>query len=259
MKTKYKIFMAGLVMALVSSGMLSAQERAEEGEVRGTFVRIEAEQRPGPEEFEHAPRREFEHRELAEGVEKVRAKLAELKEAAEQAEREGRHDKAAKLHEKAEKIAEKIEQHARKAKDRMPAEAEELERRLKREFERREMAERWPEGGRRPEPWRRVGPERPEGIRERREPPGPWAHLEHLEKQLKDVLAVHLERMAGEFRELLTRVERMERELQELRAENARLKSQLREGRRSRIERETEVREQRGTEEHGLRRERRQR
>jgi len=220
--------MVGLVMALLSTGVLWAQERPGEGEVQGSFVRIEAQRHPGPEEFEHAPMREFEHRKLAEGIEKMRAKLAELREAAEQAERQGHHDKAAQLRKKAEKIAEKIEQNARKAKDRMPAEAEELERAMKREFERR------PEDVQQPEPRRPIRPERPEGIRERPELPGPWANLERMQKELHDVLAEHLERMANQFRELQMHLERLERELQQLRAENIRLKSQLRERPQSR-------------------------
>jgi len=253
METKYKILTAGLVMALVYTGMLWAQQHPREGEVPRPALGGEAQRHPGPEEFEHAPRPEFEHRKSAEGIEKVHAKLAELKEAAQLAERQGHHDKAAKLHEKARKIAEKIEQHASKAKDRMPAEAqgrieklrdmarqakergemekagqlwaeaEELERTLKREFERR------PEGVQRPEPRRPIMPERPEGIRERPELPGPSEHFERMQRELKEALAMHLGRMVDEFRELQMRLERMERELQQLRAENMRLKSQLRE------------------------------
>jgi len=224
MKTKYKILIAGLVMALLSTVMLWAQEHPREGQ----------------------------------RIEQVHTRLAELKEAAQLAEREGQPEKAAQMREKAKKLAEEIKAFAQKTppsagRGRMPAEAkqrieqlrdmarqakergemekasqlwaeaEELERTLKREFERR------PEDVQRPEPWKPIGPEPPEGIRERPEPPRPWTHLEHMQKQLKEVLAVHLERMANEFRELQMHVERMERELQQLRAENMRLKSQLRE------------------------------
>jgi len=296
MKAKYEILMAGLVIALLSSGMIWAQEYPGEGEVQDSLLqlaeheRIEAQRYPRPEEFEQSPRREFEPREPAEGIEKVRAKLAELKEAAQQAEREGQPEKAAQMREKAKKLAEKIEAFAKKTKGRMPpkaeqriqklrdiaaeaekrgeldkakglwAEVKELEGAMKREFERR------PEEVQRPESWRPIRPEPPEGlwqrreverrwprpmeieprregVRERPEPPGPWANLERMQKEIQDVLAVHLERMANQFRELQMHVERMERELQELRAENMRLKSQLREMPWSRKGPEREFRE----------------
>jgi len=321
MKTKYKILMIGIVLSLLFTSMLWAEERPREGEVRGLFLRlderqvgeqeylaivirpmesdepvtlllpqrreelgalarqlregqnveivyvveegqkwvrrIETERRPGPEERERmvlVVRSDIERRRIAEQIEKTRGRLAELREAAERAEREGEHDRAAELREQAKRMAEEIDAHAREAKDRRPAEAEELER--------------WREEERRAEPWRRIRPERPEGlwerreverrwprpmeiepwrerIRERREPPAPGEHLERMQKELHDLLAEHLERMANAFRELQMHVERLERQLQELRAENARLKGQLREGPRSRIERETEVRERR--------------
>lgn len=282
MKTKYKILMTGLIMALVSIGMLWAQEYPREGEVQGSFLRlaeqerIEAERLPRPDERKQPFGREFERQQVVQRIEQAHTRLAELKEAAEQAEREGQPEKAAEMREKAKKLAGEIEAFAQKAKGRMPAEAQErierlrdmaaeaekrgevdkarglwaevkeLEGAMKREFERGpeppedvrerlEVERRWP----RPmeiEPWR-------ERVRERPEPPGPWTHLEHMEKQLKEVLAVHLERMANEFRELQMRVERMERELQQLRAENMRLKSQWRERPRPRKGPEREVRE----------------
>jgi len=318
---KCKILMMGLIMAMLFTSILWAQERPREGEVRGLFLRldermvgeqeylaivirpmesdepvtlllpqrpeelralahqlregqnveivyvveegqkwvrrIETERRPGPEEREQmllVLRSDIERQRMAEQIDKMRGRLAELRQAAERAEREGQHDRAAELREQARRMAEEIDAHVRKAKDRGPAEAEELERRREEErrvearrrirpgrpeglWERREVDRRWP----RP---MEIEPRR-ERIRERPEPPGPGAHLERMQEELHDLLAEHLERMANAFRELQMHVERLERQLQELRAENDRLKSQLREGPRSRIERETEVRERR--------------
>jgi len=242
MKAKYKILMIGLIMALFSTVRLWAQEYPREGQ----------------------------------RIEQVHARLAELKEAAQQAEREGQPEKATQMREKAKKLAEEIEAFAQKTKGRMPAEAkqrieqlrdmarqakergemekasqlwaeaEELERTLKREFESRpeppeDVRERLKVEKRRSRPME-IEPRR-EGVRERPEPPGPWANLERMQKEIQDVLAVHLERMANQFRELQMHMERMERELQELRAENMRLKSQLREMPLSRKGPEREFRE----------------
>ncbi len=359
MTTKYKILMVGLIMGLVYSSVLWAEQRPREGELRGSFVRlaerevegkeylaivirpmegeepvtlllprrreelgafardirpgqtveigyvveegqkwvrrIETERRSGPEERERMVlvlRSDIERRRVSEEIDKTRSRLAELREAAERAEREGQHDRAAELREQARRIAEEIEVHARKAQGERPAEAEErlerlrnmareaeergemekarqlqaevegLERAMRRDFERREMEERRREGEWRPEPWWDVRPDRPEYVRERREPRGLWMHLEHMEKELKEVLAVHLERMVDEFRELQMRVERMERELNGLRAENEQLKRELHEIHELRREPKSEVRERRErkeTEESSLRRERRER
>ena len=284
MKKQCKIFMLGLLVALVSTGMLWAQERAEDRELRGSFVRI------------------------AERIEKTRATIVELRRAAEDAEREGQRDRAAELREEAERLAEQLEAHVRQVEGRRPvrpeerterlrqmareaeqrgemdkarqlwAEAQELERGLRRDLARREMAERRPEEVHRGEPSGRIRPERPQGIkerpeperrrpgpmeperrrepvRERPEPPRPWAHLERMEKELKEVLAVNLERMVNEFRELQMHVERLERELQDLRAENARLRSQLQGRDRPRDERPRDVRQQREPREPEQRRE----
>jgi len=227
--------------------------------------RIEAERRPGPEERERmvlVVRSDIERRRIAEQIEKTRARLAELREAAERAERQGQHDRAAELREEARRVAEEIDAHVRRAKGGRPVEAEELERPMRRRFEHREMAERRREGVPHREIQRRIRREPPEDIRERHEPRGPGAHLERMQKELHDVLAEHLERMANAFRELQMHVERLERQLQELRAENTRLKSQLHEGHWLRSERETEIherKEQGETEQRSLRRERRQR
>lgn len=324
MTTKYKIFMFGLAIVLVSTGVLWAEQRPREGQVRGSFLRlaervvgeqeypaivirpmegeeeitlllprqreelralaqelrpgqnveivyvveddqkwvgrIETERRPRPEEFEFVLKSDIERPRMAEQIEQMHAKIAELKEVAEQAERNGQHDRADELREQARRIAEEIDAQVRRAKDAGPAEAEErieqlrrmareaeergeaeearclwdeaeeLERSMRRPLERREMVERRFARERPPEPWRDVRPERPEGIRERREPIEPQTvKLERMANELKEVLAVHFERLVDEFRELQMRMERMERELQELRAENERLKRQLHE------------------------------
>ena len=93
------------------------------------------------EELERTLNRRFGPRRIQEPMEKMHARLAELKEAAKHAERQGRHDEAAELHDKARKIAEEIDAHARGARKRQFQEAEEIERARKRELEHREMAE----------------------------------------------------------------------------------------------------------------------
>ncbi|MFQ6036128.1 MAG: hypothetical protein ACE5NM_09835 [Sedimentisphaerales bacterium] len=303
MRTRHKIFMLGLLVALLSRGMLWAEQRPREGEVRGLFLRlaerevdgqgylaivirptesdepvtlllprrreeigafarqlrpeqkvevayvveggqkwvrrIETEHRPGPDE----------RRRNAEQIEKMHARIAELREAAEYAEREGQYDKADELREEARRVAEEIEAHVRKAKGRRPAEAEGLERPMIRRFEHRERPERWREGVPHREFQRRIRREPLEDIRERHEPRVPGVHLERMQKELHDVLAEHLERMANAFRELQIHVERLERQLQELRAENTRLKRQLHERHWLKSERETDVHRRREQEE----------
>lgn len=313
MKKQYRILM--VFGALVFSSVLWAEQGVEDGEVRGTFVRlaeravegqgylaivikplegeepvtllvprrreelgafarqlrpgqkvevvyvaeadqkwvrrIEAERRPKPEEREQAlvVRSDIERRRNAEQIEKMHARIAELREAAEYAEREGQYDKADELREEARRVAEEIEAHVRKAKGRRPAEAEGLERPMIRRFEHRERPERWREGVPHREFQRRIRREPPEDIRERHEPRVPGVHLERMQKELHDVLAEHLERMANAFRELQIHVERLERQLQELRAENTRLKRQLHERHWLKSERETDVHRRREQEE----------
>jgi len=81
------------------------------------------------EELERALKSKFVQQRAIEPIEKMHAKVAELEEAAERAEREGHHDKSAELHEKAGRLAEEIEAQVTTAKKRKPREAEErLER-----------------------------------------------------------------------------------------------------------------------------------
>jgi len=130
------------------------------------------------------------------------------------------------------------------------------------EAEQREVVEERPEGRRRMGIRKEVL--RYEGDQERREPKRPIAHLEQMERQLKEVIAghleqvgralkevlgAHLERMEAELREHREHIERMQEELQELRAENERLRRQLRERDGPEREREVEIRIRREAEE----------
>jgi len=123
------------------------------------------------------------------------------------------------------------------------------------EAEQREVFEERPQGRRRTSIRKEVL--RYEGDQERPEPKRPIAHLEQMERQLKEViaghlervgralkevLAAHLERMEAELREHREHIERMQEEIQELRAENERLRRQLRERAGPQREREVEVR-----------------
>jgi len=140
------------------------------------------------------------------------------------------------------------------------------------EAEQREVVEERPEGRRRMIIRKEVL--RYEGDQERREPKRPIAHLEQMERQLKEVIAghleqvgralkevlgAHLERMEAELREHREHIERMQEELQELRAENERLRGQLRERAGPEREREVEVRIRREAEEQREGREREER
>jgi regulator of replication initiation timing len=112
------------------------------------------------------------------------------------------------------------------------------------EAERREVVEERPGGERRVNVRREVL-RFDEDVRERRGPERPLEHLEQVQRELREIIGGHFERLAGEFRELMAHVEGLERELRELREENERLRMELR-GRGSRErEREREAEERR--------------
>jgi len=229
-----------------------------------------------------------EHPEMAAEMEKLHARIDELKEAAALAAREGRHDKAEQFLRKAKILAEQIEVQARemeeigarhlkeqiarlkdmarqaKQQGRMEEaenlwnHAQELERTLKREFQQPKIKK-----------------PRPEGIPELLSPPSPPPpplhkapaieellnsfraqlkealehRLQQAGKQLKEALAERFRQVTGGFHELSMRIERLEKELHELRAENERLRRELYERRRPLRDLDREVRERREIEE----------
>jgi len=194
-----------------------------------------------------------------EHIKRMHHELAELKEAAANAKRQGRHDEAAELHEKASRLAEEIKMLAAKqriewlrhaaaqAKEQgemeksrdLRAQAEQLQARLNYELKKRELKG--------PKPWR-------EGPMGRPELPLSAEQFEHMQRQLYDILAPHLDRMEGAIKHLTMRLERMERALRELHAENEQLKRELRERGRGRA-----PRQRRAGREPGERSERRER
>ena len=137
---------------------------AREAEARAKHLWVEA------EELERTLKRRFGQREMPEPMDRMHDRLADLREAAKHAKRQGHYDKAAELHEEAERMAEEIEAHEKNAqKQKFPeaeqrfkqlmeearqaeergemaqakrfwVEAEEIKRGLKREFEHREKA-----------------------------------------------------------------------------------------------------------------------
>jgi hypothetical protein len=206
--------------------------------------------------------REGEHPEMAEKMQKLHARIAELKEAAEQAAREGHYDKADQLHQEIKLLAGQIEIHARKVKEikgqqlkqqierlkdmarqakqrgemekaeNLRLHIEELERMLQREFEHREMKKLKPEG--RPEmpllpPLHKMPPIEEQLNNIKVQLKEAFANqLQKIREQLKEVVGTRLEQMTGGFQELSMRVDRLEEELRDLRAENQRLRDQLR-------------------------------
>jgi len=103
-------------LAEAEERIVQLYEMAREAKERGEMDKAE---RLGAEakELKVLLKREVERREMAGRMGEMHAQLAELKEAAEQAKREGQHDKAAQLREKAEQLAGKITETAHRGKD----------------------------------------------------------------------------------------------------------------------------------------------
>ena len=206
-----------------------------------------------------------ERLEMAEKMERLHARIAELKEAAEQAARDGHHDKADQLRQEAKMLSDKLitltreieeikaqnikqqiihlKDSAREAKQRgelekaenLRAHADELERMLKRDLEHPEMKKPPLEHQPQIPPLlpHKVPPIEEQLNSIRIQLKEAFAHqLQKMREQLKEVVGDRLERMTGGFEELSMRVDKLERELRDLRAENQRLRSQLDERRR---------------------------
>jgi len=253
MKNLCKMMLVVGLAALIFGGALRAEERDRGGAVRGTFVRL-TEQRVGERECIGIVVKPFESDDhVTVLVPRNREELVRTARRLEEGARLGISYVTEAGHRWIREMEAELRREVRE-------EGPEGERRviIRREF-RREPGE----GEERPEDRRARAarrdrePERPRD-REGREGRRPPAHLEQLQRQLREVVSGHLDRMSrslrevladhlwrmdAEFRELRERVDRMERELEALRAANERLRRELRERSSSRKEREGHVRE----------------
>jgi chromosome segregation ATPase len=221
MKRIYRIFV--LVMFLVFA-------------LNGTLL---AERAASIEEREQVPIPELERRELAEQLEMMNSRSAELREAAMNAEKQGHHEEARELHEKAGefreqamRLAEQIEMHAREIKQRRLREIDECLDRLRQiTHEAEEIRERMGHGIEQLERERIFPlpelPMEPESLR-----PGlqrQWENMQNVIGQVREAFMRHLERIEATVGRFRNNMEQMERQIHELRAQNERLRNQLRE------------------------------
>ena len=238
MKKQFRILMLGLFVASVFSGILLAERRPGQGEVRGTFVAL-AERGVGEREYLAIvikPRESDDH------VTVLVPRKEDFLHAARTLQK-GDKVEIGYVVEGGQKWLKTIGiERVRRI---------ETERRLRDVEEKREVRrprrEKVEEERERP----RRDPERGEADELRGVFRRLWERLERMEGELKELFVARLDRMEREFKQLITvRLERMERELKELRAENARLRRQLQE-RRVLLKREParEVRELREREE----------
>lgn len=219
MKKQFRILMLGLLLASVFSGVLLAERRPGQGEVRGSFVQL-AEREFGEREYLAIVIKPLES---DDHVTVLVPRNEDFLHAARTLQK-GDKVKIGYVVEEGQRWLKRIEvERVRRI---------EIERRLRDVEERRDV--------RRP---------RREGVEEERERPRRDAELGKAD-ELQGVfrrLWARLDRMERELKQLIAvRMERMERELKELRAENARLRRQLQE-RRVSLKREParEVRERR--------------
>jgi hypothetical protein len=254
MKDRNKRIVIVALAALMLSGTLQAEQRDRGGEVRGIFVRL-TEQKVGEQGYMGIVLKPFDSDEhvtvlVPRNHEELMRSTRELREGTKleiSFVTEGGHKWIRTI--KAELRQEQREEEGPEGEKRIIIRRE--TRRRDGEFEENVEARRGRATRRDP------GSERPRG-REGRVDRRPEAHLEQLQRQLRDVVSGHLDRMSrslrevladhlwrmdAEFRELRARVDRMERELDELRAENERLRRQLRASNPSRNEREEPARE----------------
>ena len=253
MKDRNKRIVIVALASLMLGGMLQAEQRDRGGEVRGVFVRL-TEQRVGEQGYMGIVLKPFDsdkhvtvlvpnnHEELMRSTRALS---------------EGTKLEISFVSEGGHRWIRRIEAELRREQRGEGPEGEKriiIRRETRRrdgEFDENVEARRGPTARRDPEP------ERPRG-REGRVDRRPEAHLEQLQRQLRDVVSGHLDRMSrslrevladhlwrmdAEFRELRARVERIERQLDELRAENERLRRQLRASDPSRNEREEPARQ----------------
>jgi hypothetical protein len=254
MKKLCEMFVPVMLLVLILSGALAAQDRGRDGAIRGTFVRlIEREADQGqvmgivvkPSERDEpvtvlVPRENEDLRQAARRLQE--GQIVEIAFTSEGENNWLRRLEVSQPRDRGEQRPEgrrepTIERQARR-QQRQSEDMPEPDR--ARTFRNDEQRERF-------------------AARRERQPQRPMPRLDQMEEQLRDVIAGHTERMSrairevlrshlepmqAEIRELHANMERMERQMQELRAENERLRMQLRDRGEPGPEREPQIREQ---------------
>jgi len=209
MKKAYKVIVLTMLAVFMFNSTLWAERRA----------RIE--------QREQAPEPELERKETAAQIEMMRNRLIDLRQAALNAEREGRPEEARELHEKIAGLVEQIQSRTQRAAQgrlrevdeylerlrQMIREAEEIRERIRAEIEQRERA--WME----PEQEMPLRPRIQKGIE----------NVHNIIGQIRETFNRQLDRIEEIFGGLRNNMVQMEREIRELREENERLRNQLRE------------------------------
>lgn len=259
MKNLSKTTIGVALTALMFGGILQGEDRDRTGTVRGMFVRL-TEKKVGDQGYMGIVVKPFESdNHVTVLVPRNRKELAQAARGLEEGTRLG----ISFVTEDGHKFIRGMEAEMRREKREQRSE-DEREVIIRREI-RREPGEDDDRPRRRIERSSRRDPE-PERPRGREERPDrrPAAHLDQLQRQLRDVVSGHLDRMSRsvrevladhlwrmdtEFRELRARVDRIERQLKELRAENERLRRELRERSGPKREREGQARARRENQE----------
>ncbi len=227
MNKAYKISVLTMFTVFILNGVLGAARRAE------------------PAERERPPSLAIERREPAQPMEVMRNRLADLRQAARNAERENRPEEARELREKVAQLVEQIQSRTQRMAQRrlrevdesierlrqITREAEEIRERIRNEIEQRERA------------W--MKPERELPLRPRVQKSIENVH--NIIGQIRETFMRQMERIEATFGRLSDNMVQMEREIQELRAENEQLRNQLRERQEQRRPRERDVPARRGT------------
>ncbi len=267
-----------VLVVLAFGGILAAQERDRNGQVRGVFVRL-AERQVGERGYMGIVVKPFdrddhvtvlvprEYEELARSARTMqegdRLEISYVSEHGEMwikgIETERRREEGEKGPEGGKRVEIRREVHRG---DGRTEERRQGEKRMEVRRQTRQPAERMrPQERREGEKrivMRREGRHEPDRPRAERGHPGPLPHeqlerqlgdvlrrqMERMGMELKEVIGFHIERMQAEIRELRAHSESMRREVEELKAENERLRKQLagRSGPRREGERETRVR-----------------
>jgi len=205
-----------------------------------------AERRAEPAERERPPAPAIERREPAQPMEVMRNRLADLRQAARNAERGNHPEEARELREKVAQLVEQIQSRTQRMAQRrlreidehlerlrqITREAEEIRERIRLEIEQRGRV--WME------------PERELPLRPRVQKSIENVH--NIIGQIRETFMRQLERIEATFGRLGDNIVQMEREIQELRAENERLRNQLRERQEQRRPRDRDVPPRRDTE-----------
>jgi len=221
MKNAYRITILLIFAVFVPNSILGAERRAE------TAKR------------EQAPENAGNRRNHARQMETMRNRLAEIRQAARNAEEQGRPEQARDLREKAAQLVKQIRKQTQRAAQKRLHEVDEYLERLRqitREAE--EIRERIIiEIEQRGRVW--MEPERELPLR-----PRVQKRIENVHNvigQIRETFMRQLERIEASFGGLSDNMVQMQREIQELRAENEHLRNQLREREQQRRSRDRDV------------------